>query len=745
MKDIKEIMDQMTLEEKAILCTGADFWHLHGVERLGIPEAMVIDGPHGLRKQEGKTDHLGLNLSKPATCFPSASALAASFDPALAERMGQLLGELAADEDVTNMLGPGMNIKRSPLCGRNFEYFSEDPLVASQMASGVVRGIQSQHVGACPKHFLANNQEHYRMTSNSVVDERTLREIYLAAFEETVRDAKPWAMMCSYNRINGTFACENKTFLRDILKDEWKFGGYVMTDWGALDDPVESLRAGLDVGMPGHVQDSVDRIIDAIQDGSLEEAVLDEAVFRILTAVMKHQAHLKKGKTYDFAKGHDAAREIAEQCAVLLKNEGNMLPLREDEQVLFVGEFARAPRYQGGGSSHVVPWQISSALDASASIPTVSWTDAEHALEKAAQADKVVIFTGLTDADETEGLDRHDLSMDSHQEKLIRDIAALQPNTVVVLHNGSPVLMPWLSEVRAVLEMYLCGEAAGEATVNLLYGRANPSGRLAETFPMRLEDTPAYPYYGRERNDVVYREGIMVGYRHYVTRRLPVLFPFGYGLSYTDYSYGNLKLHADQIKDTDPLIVSVDVTNTGSRDGMEVVQCYVSSRAGETVRPLRELRAFQKVFVQAGETVTVRFELNRRAFAWWSTENHTWQVDTGTYTIEIGKNAEDILLSQEVRVESTDHIKPQFTVNSPMGDILANPAGAQILGAAFAGMGQQEAAADADDEHAILNSEAQAAMSRGMPIRSFLSYAPGTTLAQFQQLIDAVNQAVQDA
>ena len=297
MKDIKEIMDQMTLEEKAILCTGADFWHLHGVERLGIPEAMVIDGPHGLRKQEGKTDHLGLNLSKPATCFPSASALAASFDPALAERMGQLLGELAADEDVTNMLGPGMNIKRSPLCGRNFEYFSEDPLVASQMGSGVVRGIQSQHVGACPKHFLANNQEHYRMTSNSVVDERTLREIYLAAFEETVRDAKPWAMMCSYNRINGTFACENKTFLRDILKDEWKFDGYVMTDWGALDDPVESLRAGLDVGMPGHVQDSVDRIIAAVQDGLLEETVLNEAVCRILTAVMKHQEHLKKEKT----------------------------------------------------------------------------------------------------------------------------------------------------------------------------------------------------------------------------------------------------------------------------------------------------------------------------------------------------------------------------------------------------------------------------------------------------------------
>ncbi len=743
MKSAKEVVQELTLEEKATLCTGADFWRLHGVERLGIPATMVTDGPHGLRKQSGASDHLGLNRSEPATCFPSASGLASSFDPALAQKMGALLGELAGDEGVSTVLGPGMNIKRSPLCGRNFEYFSEDPLLASQMASGVVKGLQSQKIGSCPKHFLANNQEYYRMTSNSVVDDRTLREIYLAAFEGVVKDTQPWAIMCAYNQINGAFACENKTFLTDILRDEWGFQGYVMTDWGALDDPVESLRAGLDVGMPGHVQDSVDQIIAAVRSGELEESTLDLTAERILSAILRSMEAMRNTRTYDFEKGHEAAREIAEQCAVLLKNEEEILPLKEGEKVVFFGDFVKNPRYQGGGSSHVIPWKVSSAWDTLQQLPGVSFSDDP---EDARGAAKAVVFAGLTDADETEGLYRKTLCLSPRQNQLIESVAAVQPNTIVVLHNGSPVTMPWLDRVKGVLDLYLGGEAVGAAAVNLLYGKANPSGRLAETFPLRVEDTPAYPWYGKEREDVVYREGIMVGYRHYLTRDIPVLFPFGWGLSYTSFRYDHLSISQRSMKDTDPLTVTVDVTNSGNRDGWEVVQCYVSSDAGETVRPLRELRAFRKVFIPAGQTVSVSLALNRRAFAWWNEKRQAWQVDSGAYAIQIGQNARDILLSDSVQVESTDQIKPLFTVNTPMGDIFRNPVGAQILGAAFAGMGQQtEASQQEDSEDAILNAEAQAAMSQTMPIRSFVSYAPGSTRAQFQQLIDAINQGIRNS
>lgn len=462
--DAQKIRRRMTLEQKAAFCSGLDFWHLHGVEN--IPPVMVTDGPHGLRKQAEGVDHLGLNESVKAICFPAGCALACSFDPELAERMGAELGKLAQAEDISAVLGPAMNIKRSPLCGRNFEYYSEDPLLSTKMASGAVKGIQSRHVGACPKHFLANNQEYYRMSSNSVVDEQTMREIYLASFEETVREAKPWTVMCSYNKINGTYACENKTYLTDILRGEWGFDGYVMTDWGALDDPVESLKAGLDLGMPGPSPESVRQIVQAVENGTLNEAVVDQAVDRILSVVLKYVENHDDGASYDYEAGHEAARQIETECAVLLKNEDHVLPLSETENVVMIGQYCKAPRYQGGGSSHINPYRVSCAWDEVGKLPHVTYAQGysdrngdddsallAEAVEKAQLADKAIIFAGLPDAYETEGVDRKSIDMPENQNRLIAAVAAVQPNTVVVLHNGSAISMPWLPSVKAV-----CGE-----------------------------------------------------------------------------------------------------------------------------------------------------------------------------------------------------------------------------------------------------------------------------------------------
>ncbi len=656
--DVKTIIEKMTLEEKAAFCAGKDFWHLGGIEEFHIPETMVTDGPHGLRKQAREADHLGLNESVKAVCFPAGCALACSFDPELAREMGAELGKLAQAEDVSVVLGPAMNIKRSPLCGRNFEYYSEDPLLSARMAAGAVKGTQSQDVGTSPKHFLANNQEYYRMSSNSVVDEQTMREIYLASFEEMVKEAKPWTIMCSYNRVNGTYACENQEYLTDVLRDEWGFDGYVMTDWGALDDPVESLKAGLDLGMPGPMPDNAKRIVDAVKDGSLDEGVIDTAVERILNIVLKYVENHKKDAAYDFEAGHETARRIETESAVLLKNEDGILPLQEKENVLFIGEYAKKPRYQGGGSSHINPWKISSVWDEIGTMEHVSWTQGytdssrdhngeaylREAVELAKKADKAVIFCGLPEIYETEGVDRKKLDMPENQNTLIRAVSEVQPNTIVVLHNGSAVTMPWIDSVKAVLELYLGGEASGLAAADLLYGKANPSGRLAETFPLRLEDTPTYPYYGVEKDDIPYREGRLVGYRYYNTVRKPVLYPFGHGLSYTTFGYADLRLDKIEMTDGDELTVTVDVTNTGKTAGKEVVQLYVQNPSLHEVRPLRELRGFRKIFLEPGETKKVEFRLRKRAFAEWNPSMHDWFVPAGCYHIEICANAQEVLL-----------------------------------------------------------------------------------------------------
>jgi len=771
--EIKKIICKMTLEEKVSFCVGKDFWHLQGLDRLGIPVTMVTDGPHGLRKQVLSVDHLGLSESKTAICFPAGCALASSYDPKLAEELGIELGKLAQAEEVSVVLGPAMNIKRSPLCGRNFEYYSEDPLVSSKIAAGTIKGVQSQNIGTSPKHFVANNQEHYRMTSNSVVDERTMREIYLSSFEWAVKEAKPWTIMCSYNRINGTYASENKTYLTDILRDEWGFDGYVMTDWGACDDPVDSIQAGLDLEMPGPSAGNIDRIIQAIKDGRLKEAIVDQRVEHILNVVFRYSENHKIEQTYDFEAGHETARKIAANSAVLLKNEDSILPLMENENILIIGKYAKQPRFQGGGSSHINPYRVSSAWDILGEKSNVKYvegyveneisdknsysrtgavTDADvnimliaEAVEAAKEAKKVLIFVGLPDSYETEGVDRKNLMMPENQNQLIEAVSKVQSNTIVVLHNGSPISMPWINSVKAVLEIHLGGEAVGLATADILYGRENPSGRLAETFPIRIEDTSTYPYYGVEKDDVIFREGVLVGYRYYETMKKPVLFPFGYGLSYTTFAYSNLKTDKDEILDTDKLNVSITVTNTGKVDGKEVVQLYVAGKTAGVVRPIRELRAFDKVTLKAGESKVITFSLDKRAFAYWNVDIHDWYVSTGDYKIQIGTSAADIILEKSVQVTGTSRVKPHFTINSPIGDIMAYPAGMSILrdiiGQMIPGDDMTEEQEDAE-KTGLVSKEVIMTIFEAMSLRSMLTFSPAAKLEQYEELIAAVNQAI---
>ena len=756
--DIREIIRALPLETKAQLVAGKDFWHLHGIESAGIPETMVTDGPSGLRKQAGAADHLGINESAKAVCFPAGCALACSFDPRLAFEMGEELGKIAQAEDVSVVLGPAMNIKRSPLCGRNFEYYSEDPLLSTRMATGAVLGTQSQNVGASPKHFLANNQEYYRMTSNSVVDAQTLREIYLASFEEMVKAARPWTIMCSYNRVNGTYACENKPYLTDILRDEWGFDGYVMTDWGALDDPVESVKAGLDLGMPGPSPDNAERIVQAVRDGRLDESVLNAAIERIYRIVTRYVENHRPNMTYDYEAGHETARRIEAESAVFLRNEDGILPLKKGERVLFVGEYVKNPRYQGGGSSHINPWKTSSVWDEVGTYENVAWargyTDDEKdgngevclrvAVALAKDYDKVVIFAGLPEAYETEGVDRARLDMPEYQNVLISSIAAVQPNTVVVLHNGSAVTMPWIGDVKGVLELYLGGEAAGLAAADLLYDRKNPSGRLAETFPLRIEDTPTYPYYGVEKNDVPYREGRLVGYRWYNTMKRDVLFPFGYGLSYTRFAYTTLKLDKQRMTDGETLKVTVDVTNAGSCAGKEVVQLYVQNAMTHEIRPLRELRAFEKIELQPGETRTIAFTLGKRAFAEWNVAINDWYVPEGEYKIQIGLNARDMILEAPVILRNEKPLPVRFTVNTPLGDIMAHQVGKALLNQTLGDVMHMFDTAKTDDEgeSSAMSDETMAAMMESMPLRSMLSFSPGTKFEQLQRLVDEINAAI---
>lgn len=747
--DIRKIISEMTLEEKAGLCSGSDFWHTKSVERLGIPMMMVSDGPHGLRKQDLAADNLGVNVSIEAVCFPTACALACSFDRELIYRMGQALGNECQAEDVGVILGPGANIKRSPLCGRNFEYFSEDPYLASNMAANHIKGVQSQNVGTSLKHFLANNQEHRRMTTSAQIDERTLNEIYLAAFEIAVKEGKPWTVMCSYNQINGEFASENKLYLKDVLRDKWEFDGFVMSDWGAVNDRVKGISAGLDLEMPasGGANDAL--IVQAVKDGMLSESDLDECCGCILGVLDRYIKGHDPQAVWDKDADHKLSAEIASQCMVLLKNEEDILPLDKNKKIAFIGKFAAEPRFQGGGSSHINACKVTDALSAAADHAEVSYaqgyrtdediTDAEllsEAVETAKNSDIAVIFAGLTDLFESEGFDRSHMRMPECQNELIARIAEVQPNTVVVLHNGSPVEMPWLGSVKGLLEVYLGGQAVGEAACKVLFGDINPSGKLAETFPLKLSDNPSYLNFPGEGDTVEYREGIFVGYRYYDFKEMDVLFPFGYGLSYTTFDYSDLRVSVSGCTAE----VTVTVKNSGKVRGKEIVQLYVRDCESSVIRPVKELKGFEKVDLEPGEEKDVAFQLDSRAFAFYSVKIHDWFVESGDFEIMIGRSSRDIVLAQTIHIESEDRMPYVCTMNSTVGDLMKIDCARKYMDkfvAAFAGAMEGNSDGNEMGESTRLMMEHQL---RDNPLRVMVSFSDGAiTRDDLTEVINKIN------
>ncbi len=773
--DVKKLVNELTLEEKASLCSGADFWHTKAIDRLNIPAAMVSDGPHGIRKQESLADHMGVAESIKAIGFPTASAMACSFDRDLLHKVGDALGEECVAEDLAVLLGPGINMKRSPICGRNFEYYSEDPVVAGELGAAFVNGVQEHGVGTSLKHFAANNQEWRRMSISAEIDERTLREIYLAAFETVVKKAQPWTIMCSYNRINGVYSCENDWLLNKVLRDEWGFEGLVMTDWGAMDERVPSLKAGLDLEMPDCHGETDKLIVKAVQSGELEESVLDTAVERILTMVdkyltarkdidpasMVHPLPSSVERGYDVAAHHALARTTAEQSAVLLKNE-DILPLQKDKKIAFIGEFAKVPRIQGGGSSHINNTSIESALDAAGD--SVSYAQGFHideettdetllqeAITLAKESDVAVIFAGLPDSFESEGFDRTHLNMPANQNELIARISEVQPNVVVVLHSGSPIAMPWLDKVAGVLQMYLAGQASGGAAVNLLFGDATPCGKLAETFPLHLEDNPSYLNFPGNREKVCYQEGVFIGYRYYDKKKMDVLFPFGYGLSYTDFTYSNMKVtvngknaaDVDVIKETDEIVVSADITNTGNCDGAEIVQLYIKNPVVYEIRPEKELRDFAKVFLKAGETKTVTFMLNARAFSYYETRIHDWYAESGDYEILLASSSRDIRLQYTVSITGSKKIPFVADYVTTCEDVELFAKDGSALDEMLRRSGFAEATDhDGDDSMGSGTADMMKAMFTGTPLHSILSFSSEElTYEDIQDTIRKLNEA----
>ena len=778
----RELAAQMTLEEKASLCSGKNFWESKAVERLGIKSFMLTDGPHGLRKQAGAADHLGLNASVPATCFPPAAATACSFDRALLREVGQAMGRECRAEEVGVILGPAANIKRSPLCGRNFEYFSEDPLVTGESAAGLIEGIQSQNVGACMKHYLANNQEKARLVSNSVVDGRALREIYLAGFEKAVKEAQPWTLMCSYNQINGAYASDHKELMTDVPRGQWGFEGAIMTDWGAMNDRVEAIQAGLDLEMPGPCDGNDEKIVQAVREGRLDEKLVDACAARMVELALRVAQNTKTA--YDQAAHHELAGRAARESAVLLRR-GSALPLAAGAKLAVVGDFARRPRYQGAGSSKINPTQLTSlcgALDERG----VQYTyapgfEAEGGVDEAliAQAvqtvqgaDVAVVMLGLPDSFESEGFDRAHMDLPENQNRLMAELLKTGTPIAAVLSTGSVVRMPWREQVDSILLLYLGGQNGGSAAADLLLGRANPCGRLAETWPLAVEDTPCHGFFGNGGN-VEYRESIFVGYRYYDKANKEVAYPFGHGLSYTDFEYTNLTLSASELAEGSCLTARVTVKNTGALAGKEVVQLYVAPPADGMFRPVRELRAYAKMELAPGESKTVELTLDRRAFAYYDAQAGDWRVDSGTYTIEAGSSSRDIRLTQTVKVQGAapntalnekvpaycdparqwpapreqfeavlGHPVPParsvrpFTINSTLGEIQTTPAGMAFVQQAKANMAQLMGSGE-DDFSKMID-----AMLEDMPLRQLAMLSGGTmTPAVLDGLVEMLNGA----
>jgi beta-glucosidase len=748
------LIGQLTLEEKASLCLGSDFWHTAPVERLGIAAIMVSDGPHGLRTQPEEADHVGISGSVPATCFPTASALASSWDPELVQRVGAALGREARAQGVAVVLGPGINIKRSPLCGRNFEYFSEDPALSGVLGAAMIDGVQSQGVGTSLKHYAANNQETDRLRVSAEVDERTLREIYLAGFERAVTEAGPWTVMCAYNKVNGVYASEHAWLLTTVLRGEWGFDGLAVSDWGAVHDRVAALAAGLDLEMPPNLGVSDAAILTAVRSGQLDEHVLDTAVARVLQLVDRAAANTEPPPVLDPDAHHMLARAAATECAVLLKNQDRLLPLRPaaGDIIAVIGEFARTPRYQGAGSSQVNPTRVDVALDELRSaVPDqveiafaagygIGTTDrdeqlGDEAVALASRAEVVVAFLGLPAADESEGFDRTHMDLPASQTALLSRLADANPNLAVVLANGSAVrLSEWEQHAKAVLECWLSGQGAGGAAADLLLGTANPSGRLAETLPLRLEDTPSYLNFPGEAGQVRYGEGIFVGYRGYDALDRQVHYPFGHGLSYTSFDYADLSANVTGRPQDGDLVVNITcrVTNTGDHRGKEVVQLYVGDPEASVARPVRELKAFAKVDLDPGETTAVAFTLTARDLSYWSTRLHDWALEGGEFELAVGASSRDLRLTTTLDIAAPP-LPSRLDGMSTLQEWLADPTGSALLHKA---VGTDETGRP----KGILGSEELMVVIGNFPISTLAGFAGfGLTHSIVHTLVDQIS------
>ena len=749
--NVKTLVQQMTLEEKAALCTGVNAWQTVAVERLGIPRMTVSDGPHGVRRV--KVLDQPMNESLPATCFPTASALAATWDRDLLVEMGQALADECIALGVDVILGPGNNMKRTPLCGRNFEYYAEDPFLGGELATSLIDGVQSKGVGTSLKHFTANNQEYQRFSIDAQVDERALREIYLAGFERAVVQAKPWTVMCAYNRLNGPYCSQHQRLLTDILVDEWGFEGFVVSDWGAVHDRVAALEAGLALEMPGPQPDRVQEVIDAVKAGELEEGVLDAAVERLLKVILRSTEVKKGGTGFDVDAHHALARRIAGEAIVLLKNEGGLLPLPKDlGKLAVIGAAAKEPYFQGGGSSHINPTRVDRPLDELRKLagetelayapgytmqPGFDQSLIDEAVAVARDADAAVLYVALPSFKESEGYDRRDMDLTDQEVALILAVAAVQPKTVVVLNNGSAVTMgAWIDAVPAVLEAWMMGQAGGGAIADVLFGAVNPSGKLAETFPLRLEDTPAFLNYPGENGAVRYGEGLFIGYRYYDAKQVGVQFPFGYGLSYTAFAYSNLHVSAETFSDADDLRVSVDVTNTGPVAGAEIVQVYVHDQRSRLVRPYKELKGFAKVRLEPGETQTVTIDLDRRAFAYYDPAYGDWVAESGAFDILVGRSSADICLQATVHLKSSQVLPSMLNRESTVGEWLDDPRGAAVVQPVLEQVMAHMGARREEDSPALGMDPMD--MMRDLPLRVILRFAGEALPAPPRQFIEGL-------
>lgn len=751
-------LNELTLEEKASLCSGGTFWDLRGVERLNIPSIALTDGPHGLRKQRrDQSDHLGFMDSEPAICFPPAVGLASSWNRQLMNEVGQILGEECLAHEVNILLGPGINIKRSPLCGRNFEYFSEDPYLTGQMAAEQVKGTQSKGVGTSLKHFAVNNQETRRMTIDAKVSERALREIYLSAFEHIVKEAQPTTIMTSYNKVNGEYVNESKKLLQETLRDEWGFKGVLVSDWLAVDNCVAGIQAGHDIEMPTTGAFSPDKIVAAVKSGELLESDLDKAVYRILDLISKTE-NKEKITMYDQEAHHRLARQVASETMVLLKNENNILPIKDFENIVLIGDLAEKPRYQGSGSSHIIPTKVENLLEEltkqlthnklkfargyDASLDKTADNQLlEEACELARKADKIILHLGLPERYEAEGIDRTHLYLPENQLELLNAVSAFNPNIVVVLSNGSAVDLSWKYKVKGILEAYLGGQAAGGAIADILTGKVNPSAKLAESFPLKLNDTSCHTNFPGVRDTIDYTDDIFVGYRHYDKVGIETSYPFGYGLSYTTFAYSQMKVSQEKMSVDESIQVAVTITNTGTRVGKEIVQLYVLPQASSVPRPVKELKGFEKVLLAPGESREVTFTIDESAFKYFDTVANQWYVESGAYDLAIGRSSVDLELTESIIVDNPTRLPLVVTRNTPVRDIVADSAKyavAKDLLDIWHGLIVKEAT----EENDKVDTELGIAMYNSMPLRGLINFSEGKLIddKQLSHLMDKLNQ-----